>query len=119
MSNATIVTGDGAKLYFQLYADGAKFYIPPSATVTVRLISVDHELAYSAEADQLSSNPGSDWANGLVAVELSEALTEEILAIDNVEWNQGRVKAKMEIQVDSNGKETWFDTLSIVKGNIS
>ena len=118
MSNTIIVTGDGARLYFQLYIDGAKLFVPQTATVKVRLISMDHGTPYSAEVIQGPEVAGADWATGLIAVVLSEELTDEVLLVDDIDWGRGRVRAKMEIQIDDGAKETWFDTLAIMKGNI-
>lgn len=107
-----LVTGDDIAIPVTLKVNGATFNIPGTATVKARLVSTDHSAVITGglEAVQSDASPGADWANSLVVVEFAGADTSAITY-------QG--KALIEIQVDDNGKRTWFVTVKVVTGNIA
>ena len=96
---ALIVTGDDADLPVTLSKDGVTFTIDPGATVQAAVVSTDRETTLLAAVTCDNGATGADWANSLVVVEFPSAdtgaLTEETPAL-------------LEIQVDDNGKKTWF-----------
>jgi len=105
-----LTAGDDINWLVTLYKDDATFNIPDTATVTARFISTDHSEAYTAEVTQDDATPGADWPNSLIAVVMSEADTGVITY-------QG--PAELEIQVDDNGKSTFFGCCLIKQGQIS
>jgi len=109
MDYANIVTGDNVVVPVTLKKNGVVFDMS-GATVKVRLISTDHESVYTGEITQNEAATGADWANSLVILELAPADTSGISFQGN---------ALIEIQVDQNGKTTWFVSALITKGNIA
>jgi len=109
MALPILVSGDDIVMSVTLQKDGSVFNINPGATVEARLISVDHLTEYTAPVGQSNSAPGADWANSLVTVQFAEADTLEVTY-------QGA--ALLEIQVDDNGKSTWFETVQLSLGTI-
>lgn len=109
-----LVTGDDIAIPVTLKVNGATFTIPGTATVKARLVRTDHSepIPGSLEAVQSDAAPGADWANSLVVVEFAGSDTSGIVAAD-----QG--KALIEIQVDDNGKRTWFVSVKLVLGQIA
>lgn len=110
-----IVTGDDVSIPVQLKkgvgdAVPAPFAISVSATVKARIVATNHESTLSAEVTQSRAAPGADWANSLVVVQFSGTDTSAITF-------QG--KAKVEIQVDDGGKQTWWIETKVRRGNIS
>ena len=110
MATPILVTGDDLSIAVTLKKNDLTFDIPIASTVTAKLVSTNHSTVYSAEAVQFSTTPGADWSNSLVVVEFAPADTASITY-------QG--KALLEIQVDDNGKRTWFATVKIVTGQIA
>lgn len=118
-----ITTGDDAILlqeltkYDKVTDSQVTFNIPNSATVKSRIISSDHSETYSSEVTQSENTTGADWANSLIAVVLSSDVTSEILNKE-VCWKNGKASAKIETQIDDNGKTTFFSTVTMIKGSI-
>lgn len=110
MAIPILVTGDDLSVAVTLKKNDLVFDIPIASTVTARLVSTKHTEVYSGEVEQFSTTPGADWSQSLVVVEFAPADTSTIIY-------QG--KALLEIQVDDNGKRTWFATVKIVTGQIS
>lgn len=111
MAIPILVTGDDISLSVTLKKNDLTFTIPPStAAVHARIVSTNHKEVYSPTVEQFDTTPGADWPNSLVVVEFAPADTSAILY-------QG--KALVEIQVDDNGKRTWFVTVKLVTGQIS
>ncbi len=104
-----IVTGDDVLLPTTLKIDNATFNINIAATVSAKVVSSNHQTVYSAIATQSSSTPGADWANSLVIISLPSEITSAINFYGDCE---------LEIQVDDNGKTTWFAQIEVEKGNI-
>ncbi len=123
MNKPEIVTGDDVVLLQQLTKynkdTGVQevFNIPNSATVTSRIISTDHNESYSDEVVQSDSTSGADWVNSLVAVSFDTTQTSKVIN-SSAPWKSGRVNAKIETQVDDNGKLTFFASVIMVKGTI-
>jgi hypothetical protein len=109
MATPTLVSGDDIVMSVQLYKDGATFNINAGATVEARLVSLEHDEYYTDPVVQSNSAPGAAWATSLVTVEFAEADTLNVT-------HQGA--ALLEIQVDDNGKSTWFEGVAIVTGTI-
>lgn len=109
---AELITGDDIAIPVTLKINGQTFTIPPTATVEAQLVLPDHTGTWpgALKAVQSESAPGADWANSLVMVEFAGADTVAIA-------DQG--KALIEIQVDDNGKRTWFVTVKVVLGQIA
>jgi len=124
MSRPEITTGDDAVLLQELtkYDKATKkqvtFNIPNTATVKSRIIAVDHNENYSDEVTQVDTTTGADWANSLVAVVLDSLITSQVLG-KSVIWKNGKINAKIETQVDDNGKKTFFSSVIMVKGSIA
>ena len=104
-----IVTGDDVLLPTTLKIDNATFNINTAAVVNAKVVSSNHQTVYSAVASQSSSTPGADWANSLVVISLPSELTIDIT-------HHGM--CELEIQVDDNGKKTWFAQIEVEKGTI-
>jgi len=104
MALPTLVTGDDIQMLVTLLKDGATFNINAGATVHARLIDVGKENPYMDAIVQSNTAPGADWPNSLVTVEFASADTADIAY-------QG--PALLEVQVDDNGKSTWFETVQI------
>lgn len=110
MAIPILVTGDDLSVVATLKKNDLVFNIPIASVVTAKLVSTNHSTVYSSEAVQVSTTPGADWTNSLVVVEFAPADTSAITF-------QG--KALLEIQVDDNGKSTWFSAVKIVTGQIA
>ena len=106
----TIVTGDDVSLPTTLKKDNATFLINPGATIQASIITPDRVTTLIPATSVPEANPGSDWANSLIVIQFSSALTGAITDYG---------KAILEIQVDDNGKLTWFATVNIVQGTIA
>lgn len=107
---ATIVTGDDATLPVVLQKDGATFTINPGATIQASVTDKTKKKILLNPTPVVEVTAGSDWANSLIVVVFSSVNTAALTY-------SGR--AVLEIQVDDNGKLTWFDEIEIVKGTIS
>ena len=107
---ATIVTGDDATLPVVLTKDGATFVINPAAVIRATVTDKTKRNTLLAPVTVTEAAAGSDWANSLIVVVFSSADTAAVTY-------SGR--AVLEIQVDDNGKLTWFDEIEIVKGTIA
>lgn len=105
-----LVTGDDAELPVVLYKNNATFNIQLTATVKASLVTVDHKTVLIPEVGVLSSFTGSDWANSKVIVKFDMNQTGAI--------PYGGM-ALLEIQVDDDGKLTFFADVEIVLGNIA
>lgn len=109
MSNITLVKGDDVSLSVTLKKNNATFIIPVTATVEASIVKSDHETVLLAPIEQSESAPGADWANSLVIVAFTSAQTSTIAQTGEV---------LLEIQVDDNGKTTFFAVINIVSGTI-
>jgi len=107
---SVIVTGDDVTLPVSLKKDNTAFSINTAAVVKAALISEDRARTLINPVVCASTTVGADWANSLVVVVFSSADTALITEYGS---------ALLEIQVNDNGKTTWFVTLSIEKGTIS
>ena len=103
-----LTTGDNINWSVTLYKDKQTFTIPGTATVKARIISADHQTAYTDAITQ-TEIPAADWANSLVAVLMTDVVTSAIT-------HRGR--AVLEVEVDDNGKSTWFGDIQIKTGTI-
>lgn len=106
---ADITTGDDVAIGITLKKDGAIFAINTSADVKAALISQNKRETHINAVSVSNAAPGSDWDKSLVVVEFNSASTSAIPPGD----------ALIELQVDDNGKLTWFVTVSIEKGTIA
>jgi len=105
-----IVTGDDVALPVTLKKDGAAFVIDPGAVVKAALVDTDRQTILAGPVTCANNAVGANWAQSLVVVAMSSAVTGAITAYDS---------ALLEIQVDDGGKLTWFVSVSIVKGSIA
>jgi len=110
MAVPTLVTGDDIALPVTLKKKGLTFTINPAATVKARLVSADREAVFTAEIAQSTATSGNDLANSLIVIIFAAADTADIT-------HQGT--ALLEIQVDDGGKQTWFVSVRIVRGQIA
>jgi hypothetical protein len=107
---STIVTGDDPILPVVLTKDGATFTINPGAVIQASVTDKTKRKVLLAPTPVVEETPGSDWANSLVVVVFSSVDTSALTYTGT---------AVLEIQVDDNGKLTWFDEIEIVRGTIS
>jgi len=112
-----IVTGDGAEIPFQLTRGTAKtvFAIPETATVKAVIVSSDRANRLTEVVTCLPSFAGADWANSLIVVKLTSLQTAEITGLTA---GQGELEAVIQVQVDDVIKESWFDSVTVIKGLI-
>ena len=104
-----IVSGDDTAITITLKKDDATFDIPLTSTVTAAVISTDKRTQYIADTSVLSGTSGSDWPNSLVIVEFTSAQTSTIPSGG----------ALVEVQVDDNGKLTWFGSIKMTGDTIA
>lgn len=107
---AQIVTGDDATLPVVLTKDGQTFTIDPAAQIFAAVTDRTKKKTILASTPVSELAPGSDWANSLIVVVFSSVNTAAVTYTG---------RAVLEIQVDDNGKLTWFDEIEIVRGTIS
>lgn len=69
----TLIAGSQAKFTVNVRADGEP--VPVTGAVEARLFSIDGRTEYMAARPVLDTVTGANWAEGVVAVELSEAET--------------------------------------------
>ncbi len=112
-----ITTGNDAVILHTLKKNGVVFNIPNTAIITCRLITMEHEVLTS-EVVQSFDADGADWSNSLIAVILPATITTETVT-KALSWKNGATKAKLETQVDDNGKLTWFESITLTKGTIA
>ena len=109
MSSA-IVTGDDENILIQLYRDSATFTIDPTATVKAAVVNAGRSAIMAGPVTCLSDATGADWTTALVAVNLTSAQTAAITRYGS---------AILEVEVeDSAGKQTYSDSVTIVRGLI-
>lgn len=119
MGQVAIVTGDNITFLHTLKKKGLTFNIPETATIISRLIALEDETEYCSEVEQPDTNIGADWPNSVVSVNLNSTVTAEILALDDIPWKKGKVKARVETQVtDGTSVLTWFGIVTIIRGTI-
>ena len=106
----TLVTGDDVAVPVKLKKDGLTFNIPLTATIQAAIVSADHSQTLAGPVAVLSSAAGSDWANSLVVAKFTSAQTDGILEYK---------PALLEVEVNDNGRQTWFGDVRIVKGQIA
>ena len=109
MSNVILTTGDDVSLAVTLKKNNSTFNIPVTATVEASLITPDRGTILISPIVQLDTTPGADWANSLVIVLFTSAQTDINFDGDAI----------LEIQVNDNGKLTWFASLTVIKGTIA
>ena len=107
---AQIVIGDDVPLAIEIKRNKATFTIPGTATVKGILTSLDHKYTYTTVFEALEAAVGADWANSLVVFDLTEAITE-LLTYTGI--------ALCEVQVDDDGKSTFFAEVEIIQGTIA
>ena len=105
----TLTTGDDTSYLITLTKDGVTFDIPLASTVSAAIVSMDKSQQYIPDTAQTSAAP-ADWPNSLVTIAFSSALTGAITY---------RGRALLEIQVDDNGKITWFGKVLIQLGTVA
>jgi hypothetical protein len=103
------VTGDTPYYPVTLTLNDATFVIAPTAIVTARIVSTDHKKAYSLEATQNLTAPGTDLAHSLLMISFPTEATKDITY-------QG--EALIEVQVSDACKDSWFVPVMIVRGNV-
>lgn len=92
-----ITQGDDVKRVVTLKHDASSVIISPTATVTAVVVA-DNTVFGPVTCS--NADPEADWANGVVAVTFDKTLSSQIPL----------GKAKVEIQVDDSGEETWHIT---------
>jgi hypothetical protein len=115
--SAAITTGDGGIVIIHtLKKDGVSFSIPSNAVVTCRLVDSNHK-PLTDSVIQSNTTVGADWFNSKVAIILPGDITKAVVSA-GVSWRNGKITAKMETQVDDNGKLTWFHPIGVYRGTI-
>jgi hypothetical protein len=105
----TLITGDDTQVPMTLLKNGETFAINPAAIIKARLVSTNHVYPLTDDIEQSFSDPGGDWSKSLVMIQLPGSATVHV-------GQQG--PALLEVQVDDNGKVTWFTDINIVLGQI-
>jgi len=106
---AELTTGDDITFPVQLTKDTTSFTISNLAIVRASIISKDKRLILIPPIPVLETNIGSNWASSLIMVSFTSAQT---ILIKNYGSNL------LEIQVNDNGKHTWFTNINILQGTI-
>lgn len=106
----TLVTGDNALILQTLKIGAAPFNVD-GLTVKSRLVSLTGEVL-TDEITNSSETIGSDWVNGIVAVVIPGAQTEDI---DPRLYPQVRLETQVD---DGTYEKTWFTVLDVTKGTI-
>lgn len=109
MSIPVLVTGDDVNLPVTLKKNGNTFAIATGSTVQAMLVTTDRTRQLTPVVQVNEAATGSDWANSLVVVAFASADTASMTM---------QSPAILEIQVDDNGKRTWFVEITIVRGSI-
>lgn len=110
MATPILVTGDDTVLSVTLKKNSSTFNIDTGATILASLVTPNHINIIMSPVAVLSTAPGADWANSLLVIELTSAQTEAITSYGD---------ALLEIQVDDNGKTTFFANINVTKGTIT
>lgn len=110
MSVAFIVTGDDSVLPVELKKNDQTFVIDPTATVKAAVISKNKKTVLIPEVTVLEGTEGSSWATSTIVVTFTSLETGAITRLGD---------AILEVQVDDNGKTTWFAPIKIEKGTIA
>lgn len=105
-----IVTGDDVALPVTLKKDGKTFSIANNAVVKAALVSADHNDLLAGPVILSNSAAGSNWGASLVIVQFNAQTTGAITSYK---------PSLLEIEVNDNGKLTWFADVRIIKGNIN
>ena len=106
--SSPIVIGDDLSMPVQLYKGGIEFAIPGTADVQAAIVDRDRTEVLAGPVTCLEAATGADWSTSLIIADFPESESADITA--------GLVY--LEIQVDDNGKNTWFVSLAAVQGNI-
>ena len=109
MAITTIVAGDDLQIPATLFKNGSVFNINPGAIVQAAIISFDHSTVLAGPVTIASSSDGNDWNNSRIVAEFTSAQTSGL--------PEGG--GKLEVQVDDNGKTTWFSPLKIIASTIA
>jgi len=75
----TIIAGQPAQFTVTMQANGAPISIATSSAVTAQLFSLDGATALSPVKSPASTDPGADWANGVVAVSFIGSDTQNLM----------------------------------------
>lgn len=106
---AQIVIGDDVPLSVTLKRNKVTFNIPGTATIKGVVTSMDHKYAYTTVLTAAEGATGADWANSLVVFDISSTET-------GVMTYTGM--ALIEVQVDDDGKSTFFAEVEVLQGTI-
>lgn len=105
---ATIVTGDDISLAITLKKNNATFAIDSSATILANFVDTStNQPMLATDEPILEAASGSDWPNSLVVLELTSAKSDTLTA------GTARLEIQVDDDVNSNGKTTWFTTVTI------
>lgn len=111
-----LVCGDNFMNSVTLYSGvtPAVFDLSQADTVKAAIVSIDHSKRLTDVVELSSGGAGSDWANGIVAIDMPESVTADAAS--------GLYKselAKIEIEVNLVGNSfTWFGTINLIPGYI-
>lgn len=110
-----LVTGDTFSATCILKAgDPLQVYDFTGASIKVAVVSDDHNGQWCDSVDQTISLPGNTPSQGVLKVRLATTDTAQC-----EKFVTGTAEAKLEIQVtDSNGVNTWFAEIYVMKGNV-
>ncbi len=111
---AEVVSNDDLRLSVQLEIDpgtGFASFDMSGKTCKAMLVSQDHLTAYTSAITQSEAADGADWANSLVALEMTAA------EVGDIGDFQG--SGKIEVQVEFPEKKTFYADCQFVKGNIA
>ena len=109
-SDSFIVMGDDADIIVDLAKDRAAFDIPLTATIRAALVTTDHKTVLIPDVAVSNSHPDGDWSIAQIVVPFPEAATS-LIPYEGV--------ALIEIQVNDDGKLTFFTDIQVVRGNIA
>ena len=106
-----IITGTDTSIFAEWVIDDIVTPIAETATIEVRIISIDHLINYT---DVITLDPnaaGANWPAGMIVIEIPGSATVDI---------KDYVHADLQVKVspiDSLSKSD-FSTVEIIKGNI-
>jgi hypothetical protein len=106
-----IITGDDPKIPVEISDKDGVIAIAGTATIKAAVVSSNRKTVILPAVSVIEATAGSDWTKGIVVVNFLSAATSVI-----PKSHLG--SALLEIQIDDNGKQTWFDEIEIIKGTI-
>lgn len=95
--------------------DGSAWDVSTATDISATIVSSDHKTQYCAAVSLSSGDTGSNWAGGVIVVNIPAATTADIA--DHV---TGKELAIIEVQVTIDGiKTTVRDAIYVISGHIA